>query len=397
MVSSPPLLPLKTAAPGNWRIGIFRGLAGLDELEQDWQALFGRLDRPGYVHLWEWHRSYLGAGIFDPEKVIFCAVYEAGEAVAILPLVAEKKSLLGVPLRLLALPLDPLTLHADILVDPRVQASFDLPAVLRALHKDLGEPWDMVRLGLTPEDSVASSVVAERRSFAPRLLAVSHQRDITNALEIAPYDEVFARFSRNFRGSLRNCRNRLAKLDRVEVRCARGVDQLEEAFQQLLAVEASGWKGKAGTAIRSDPRREALYGGFIRHIGPTGRCRIDLLMRGEHVMAGLLSVAVGDRLYAFKIGYDESYKREAPGTMLLERVLQSLAEEPGIRYLDLISNQPWHREWRPVQRRVLMHYLCRASPRSLLAWSAMRGRKILRSIISAKNSPTSAPGQFSEN
>jgi len=360
------------------RIGVFYGLAGIDALAADWRALFDQLDRPGYVHLWEWHRCYLESELFDPESALFCAAYDGDRLMAVLPLLREVKSLLGVPVRLLVLPLNSHTPHADIIADPRAQADLDLPRILHLLRTDLGEPWDVVRLGLTLEDSILNAAMREMRNSGRNLLTMTYQESTSNAIKIAPYDEMFARFSRNFRGSLRNARNRLAKLEGVEFRVARSPAELEEAFPRFLAVEASGWKGKAGTAIQCDSRHQAFYSGYVKHLGPKGRCRIDLLMHGKRVMAGQLALVVGDRLYSFKIGYDESYKREAPGTLLQERVLQELAEDPHIRYMDLISNQKAQQHWRPLHRRVFMHYLCRAAPRGALFWVAMRTRHAWR-------------------
>ena len=381
MAQEAPASPRKMARHGRLRITVYRGLAGLDALADSWRALVSRLERPAYVHFWEWHRSYLEAGVHDPDRVIFCAVFAGQQAVAILPLVRADKRLCGLHLRLLALPLDPLTLHADIIVDPRVQAEFELMPILQALRGDLGEPWDVVRLGLVLEDSIANAVVGGLQGGLRGAMIESEQLDVSNALEIAPYDEMLARFSKNLRSSLRNSRNKLAKLESVTLHQARTPDELEAAFPLLLSVEASGWKGKAGTAISSKPQSHDMYEGFVRQFGAIGRCRIDLLMHGERPMAGQLSLAVGDRLYAFKIGYDESYSQEAPGRMLLEQVLRSLSAEPGIRFLDLISNQAWHHGWRAIQRPVHMHYLCRTGPMGVLFWLFAYARRLWRGML----------------
>src|SRR5690606_17756733 len=96
------------------------------------------------------------------------------------------------------------------------------------------------------------------------------------------------RLSKNFRGSLRKARNKLARLAGVEVRWAREPAEIYPAFERFLEVEASGWKGDGGigTAIQLDPTLRAFYGGLMQRLAQTGRARINLMMHGDRVMAG---------------------------------------------------------------------------------------------------------------
>ena len=363
-----------------FRVEIFHGPSGLDALAADWRTLFDALERPSYVQLWEWHRCFVEALATDPAAMCFGAFYEGAALVAILPLMFVAAHLQGVFVHLASLPAHEHVRHGDILVHPRVQRDFDLAWALAAMRKRVRRPWDVTRLGSTPEDSIASACV---RALWPGGLAATEVDSGTDALALSGAEPFVDTLSKNFRGALRKARNKLARLPDVSLTWARDPEALAAAFPRFLAVEASGWKGSAGSssAIQLDPALRAFYGGLASRLGPAGRCRINLLMHGDRIMAGQFGIVAGERYYLLKIGYDESYKQEAPGNMLLERLLQEVTAEPEIRYLDLVSDAAWHQSWKPVKRQVFVHYVFHHSPRGAMAWAAVRGKQILRPAV----------------
>lgn len=365
----------------DFRVEVFHGTSGLDALATDWRALFDALERPSYVQLWEWHRCFVETLAPEPAAMCFGAFYDGAAIVAILPLMFVAAHLQGVFVRLASVPEHAHVRHGDILVHPRVQHGFDITWALAAMRRRLRRPWDVTRLGPAPEGSIAEACV-RARARGPRLFA-SEPDSGSDALALGGPEPLVDTLSKNFRGALRKARNKLGKLPGVSLTWAREPEALAAAFPRFLAVEASGWKGAAGesSAIQLDPALRAFYGGLVQRLGPSGRCRINLLAHGDHVMAGQFGIVAGDRYYLLKIGYDEAYKHEAPGNMLLERLLGQVAAEPEIRYLDLISDAAWHRSWRPVQRPVSIHYVFHPSPRGLAAWAALRGKQVLRPTV----------------
>jgi CelD/BcsL family acetyltransferase involved in cellulose biosynthesis len=241
-------------------------------------------------------------------------------------------------------------------------------------------PWDVTRLGPTMEDSTASAAV---RALGSRALRVTEPDGVSDALESGPYEALVDRLSKNFRGALRKARNKLGRLEGVAVAWASTPAAVEAAFPRFLEVEASGWKGTAGagTAIALDPTLRGFYGGLARRLAEAGHGRINLMMHGERVMAGQFGIVAGDRYYLLKIGYDQSYRHEAPGNLLLERLLQTVAGDPAIRYVDLVSDAAWHQSWKPVQRQVLVHHVFQRTPLGAAAWAALRGKQLLRPMV----------------
>lgn len=97
---------------------------------------------------------------------------------------------------------------------------------------------------------------------------------------------------------------------------------------EFLALEALGWKGRAGTALRLDAQALALFRAYAH--GAFRRKRwMGLAMRLDgRPIAMKCNLLAGDGAVAFKIAYDESYARFSPGVLLELEHLRRL-HEPG--------------------------------------------------------------------
>jgi CelD/BcsL family acetyltransferase involved in cellulose biosynthesis len=376
-----------SVVPGNAgsRVELFRGSAGLDALAADWRTLFAALPKPGLTQLWEWFRAYLDTTAAVPDDIYFGALYDGDGILAILPLEFKVKKVFGVLRMHVARLARPDFHQCDILVHPRTLQQFDLVATLEAFRARARRPWDMTRLGPTLEHSTASAVFqkAATQAIPPKTLSTVERGADTLEMGEGPYEVLLERMSKNFRGGLRKSRNKLAKLEDVTVEWARSPEALETAFPRFLEIEASGWKGVAGSggaiALRAPYR--AFYCGLMRSLAASGRCRINLMYHGKRVIAGQFGIVLGERYYLLKIGYDESYRQEAPGNMLLERLLQEAASDPAIRHVDLISDAAWHDSWKATRYRVLVHNIFHGSPLAMVEWARLRSNEVLRPLV----------------
>jgi CelD/BcsL family acetyltransferase involved in cellulose biosynthesis len=103
----------------------------------------------------------------------------------------------------------------------------------------------------------------------------------------------------------------------------------EDLTAQLRAgfdVEASGWKGRAGTAIVSSPVTERFYTDVAAYAYARGELRLSRIVCDGEVVAFDLSLLRGGRLYLLKTGFDERYRRLAPGLVLRLSVIERCFE-----------------------------------------------------------------------
>lgn len=110
-----------------------------------------------------------------------------------------------------------------------------------------------------------------------------------------------------------------------------GLTHMVEAF---LKIEASGWKGRRGTALacRPDTRQfalDAFTGGSADSI-----CRSDALTLDGNPIAVSLTVLAGGTGFTVKCAYDEAYRTYSPGLLLEVDVIRSFLTEQWADRLD---------------------------------------------------------------
>ncbi len=114
----------------------------------------------------------------------------------------------------------------------------------------------------------------------------------------------------------------VAKQGALTFRRNRGRGALE-ALDAFLAMEASGWKGEAGTAIACLPADTAYIRRLAELCAADDTLLIDtLLHEGRAIAMGLL-IESGNRRHFLKIAYDETQSRHSPGRTLAIAMLQA--------------------------------------------------------------------------
>ena len=99
------------------------------------------------------------------------------------------------------------------------------------------------------------------------------------------------------------------------------------AVEEFLALEAAGWKGRAGTALAANPADAAFFREVCARFADAGR----LELRSLRVPAGPVAVQValraGDAVFHLKVAYDEQYGEHSPGVQLLVDYADRFAAE----------------------------------------------------------------------
>lgn len=153
------------------------------------------------------------------------------------------------------------------------------------------------------------------------------------------------------RSDLRRARRRAEALGPVSFEwLAPRPEELDGSLALAWEVEARGWKGRAGTALREDPVLSAFFRAYAESASARGILRLALLRVGERVAAMQLAVEVGGRLWGLKTGYDEAFARCSPGTLLLVETLRQAAALRLASYEFLGSVEPWTPLWTTCER-----------------------------------------------
>jgi CelD/BcsL family acetyltransferase involved in cellulose biosynthesis len=182
---------------------------------------------------------------------------------------------------------------------------------------------------------------------ATPLKAASWKRTGSTLPTLGAFDDYERQLHANFRRNLRKARNRCDREHEVSVEIATGADaRSPEHLDRFLALEASGWKGRAGTAIKGSPRLVDFYSALTERMGDRGWLEWQFLTFDGVPVAGHLAIRFGRSLVLLKIAYDEAHARIGPGNLLFREVAARAFADEGLDEINCLSNTPWHANWR---------------------------------------------------
>lgn len=181
---------------------------------------------------------------------------------------------------------------------------------------------------------------------------------------------------------LRRRRRKLEAVGDVAVDVSRGDGDLDALLREGFRVEAAGWKGRAGTAIASDPRALAFYTDIARWARERGSLRLAFLRVSSRAIAFDLSIEEGGHHYLLKTGYDPDYGRYASGMLLRHAMIRRAFEDRLQTYELLGTDEPWKMQWtHDVRPRSLVQAFAPTGA-GVLDWTAYRvGRPLVKRAL----------------
>lgn len=123
-------------------------------------------------------------------------------------------------------------------------------------------------------------------------------------------------FSADARRKWRRLERRLGEQGRLEYRRLAADDPVDDWIESFIRLEASGWKGAAGTAFGAAVERTAFFREICRTAHSRWRLHMLQLCLDNKPLAQQCRLAAGNGLFAFRTSYDESYATFAPGVLL---------------------------------------------------------------------------------
>ncbi|MGU3539208.1 GNAT family N-acetyltransferase [Methylobacterium sp. A54F] len=164
------------------------------------------------------------------------------------------------------------------------------------------------------------------------------------------------------RRKLRQGAQRLAAAGPVTHETLRDPAALAEAVEDYVALEAAGWKGRAGTAVADRPAEHAFLRAMAAELGPAGGLRVERLRRGGRTLASAILPVSGDTLWCLKIAHDEAEAAHSPGVQLVHRLTLGALADPAVARVDSCSVAGYRLgEMFWTERRAVAHVLLEAA------------------------------------
>jgi CelD/BcsL family acetyltransferase involved in cellulose biosynthesis len=174
--------------------------------------------------------------------------------------------------------------------------------------------------------------VLNRDGLKPRLLSsyVRASLDATQDGETLLRDALGTRKLKE----LRRQRHRLEQHGPVVFDVAHKPDEIRPALETFLQLEASGWKGKRGTALIQHAGDATFIRRAVPALAETAQCEIITLRAGAIPVAAGIVLRHQDRAFFFKLGIDERFAKYSPGVQLTLALTRHLCADPAIASAD---------------------------------------------------------------
>ncbi len=148
---------------------------------------------------------------------------------------------------------------------------------------------------------------------------------------------------------LRRQRKRLADHGEVSLKVFDKPTEVHAALERFLALEASGWKGKRGTALVQNAGDAAFIREAAKDLAERGEFEVLSLDIGERTAASCLVIKGEKQAYFFKLAHDETEAKNSPGVQITLDLTRHLCADRKIEEVDSTadSNHPMiDRIWR---------------------------------------------------
>jgi CelD/BcsL family acetyltransferase involved in cellulose biosynthesis len=352
-------------------VEMVEGREAFQALEKEWNAALSRGPRDEPMLRHEWLRAWIEN--FAPGAPLRTFLARAGrELHAAMPLLETKErnaDTCFLPLTTWATPHNDHSLRGGILLGRRGTEALPL-----LWDKLAGLPgWDRLRVRDLPHGAPEWKLrdLAESAGFPcglwtslrspyltlpaiePPVAVVDAKKPGSRQPAAASrYEKVESSLDAKFRQNLRRRRRRLAEQGAVSYALVPGKDakELDCALADFFVIEASGWKGRGGTAIAQRPELVGFYAQMARDAAKRGALALGFLELAGRRIAGHLSVVHAGRHYLLKLGYDESFHEHSPGQQLTSEMIRDACQR-GLSEFDFLGPcMDWKLDWEPALR-----------------------------------------------
>ena len=237
------------------------------------------------------------------------------------------------PIRVLRAPAITHAYLSSPVVDRDV-AEVTLAAMLDAVANAPDLPKIMALDALSAEPAARDALmrVTAAGGFAVHSFAESERPMLASGLDAKSYFE--AALSASSRKKLRQYRRRLGEKGQLATRHLTAPDDVRTAFEQFLALEAQGWKGRAGTALVSDANDAAVARAMVAALARDGAASIFSLDLDGRPVSMQIVLRAGSIAFTWKTTYDEAFGDFSPGMLLLEDYTAALLADGQVAAVD---------------------------------------------------------------
>ena len=253
---------------------------------------------------------------------------EARELVAVVPI--ETKRIYRLPFKAAEVWRHDQCFNATPLLDRRCATG----AWERICELLVSEDYSLLSLDTVSADPDVDAVFKnlERRPGVTRF-----QRDRFERAGFAPHesgdDYILEHVSKGLRKKLRRYIVKLEAIGKVSWEPSSEGSNFEQLAEEFMRIEASGWKGRGGTALACSESTEAFFRELIQRSAAQDKARFLSLKLDGKPISMICDIQSGATVYCYKTAYDDTFAAYSPGLQTEFKSVEYLHRD-GIKHGD---------------------------------------------------------------
>jgi CelD/BcsL family acetyltransferase involved in cellulose biosynthesis len=313
---------------GTPSLSVGAGPGGFAQVRSAWDGLSGRatyfFQTPGFIEPY-------ARGVDD--DVVWIAAADGTHPAAALVLRRTTRKAAGIKFTMLrrAQIGEAGLYYGDGLLD---RAAFG-ERPLRELLDGAG-PWHLMRLARLRAHSPWLEL------FDGGLVTVEEDGGVGILDTSLPFDECWGSVTKNMRNSLRKSRRKISERGGSEIVVHTEGPELERAYDQFVALEASGWKAKEGFYLANMPVEGGLWRDYL--LG-AGNAQVRSLFVDGRLAAAQTTIRHERTLFLHRIAYEEELSDVSPSNILMADLIKACCDDPAIDRIDCMTWQVWNQRW----------------------------------------------------
>ena len=114
-------------------------------------------------------------------------------------------------------------------------------------------------------------------------------------------------------------------------------EDISPCIPEIFQIEASGWKGQAGSSIAQDGTTRRFYEDICEILAKMGKLRLFIVRRDHRIVAFQLATLDRGILTGLKASYLDEFAKESPGQVLQYWITHWAFAENDVRTYDLLG------------------------------------------------------------
>ena len=292
-----------------------------------------------YEWICNWWKSF-----GKDKELLILVVRDSDEVIGIAPLMIEKYKVGKITFKQISFIQNAHCYHLDFIITKKTEEVIEI--ILQYLKMEI-KNWRRIYLNRIP---TSSCNIENVRSLCRNKFLFKEQYG-----GIAPYipvngkwEEYYVKRKRKFRAELRRDWKRLNGLGKIEFKIYKKASiNIDNVFNEILAIAKTTWKEKEGSAISSTPELTQFYSSITKIAYKKDRLVLVIMYINNKPNAFLLCVNYDNVLYELKMGYNPDISKYSVGYFVANNLVKYGFDRLKIKKIDLLGGEftQWKRRY----------------------------------------------------